>query len=134
MLRPLTGQRWRISLEGRAFVADPPTTLAHPSVAPLFDAAAPGRETTIYFLPKPDLTPGDFSLPALQSDETRYPALLYIAPDGRQMLDRDRLLVRPAFPTHALRITTWLIDPATGDLIAYDEMSGEIFRIVRVWK
>lgn len=135
MLRPLTGQRWRISLEGQAFVAEAPTTLTHPSVAPLFDVGnSPGRETVIHFLPKPDLIPGDFSKPSLQSDDTRYPALLYITSEERKMLDRDHLLVRPAFPTHALRITAWLIDPGTGDLIAYDEMSGEVFRIVRVWK
>ncbi len=133
LLRPSTGDLWRISRDGQAFASKEIDGRPKLTVSPISlpDATGGSNKLTIQFYAMPDVMTLPTEGPTLSSDGTRYPALLFQTAKDKLLIDRDNIVIRPAFPTYALRFTHWVADPATGDLIAYDAMSGEVFRIVR---
>lgn len=104
---------------GRPAESVPPLTLGQGDAA-----------TQVEFFP--DAPPPADSLtapPMVTDDSVRYPALVIKGPHGTTVIDRDAISVRAGFPVHALRITAWCAEPATGDILAYDAMSGEVMRL-----
>ncbi|HEY0007840.1 MAG TPA: hypothetical protein VGB55_03865, partial [Tepidisphaeraceae bacterium] len=131
LLRRSSGELWSIGRDGVALPIAPVPDTPQRSVPPLLvrDDATEQRKRWLHFFPFDNFSL-DTGVPGVLGNEVRYPALR-LEFDGQQHhLDRDALQTRPAFPLHALRLTNWIVEPATNDVIAYDAMSGEIFRII----
>lgn len=136
LLRPGSGELWRINRDGEAFAGKQPAQRPALSTVPLVsgDGISRSDATRIWFFPAPHMSPEQMIRPVFDDDETRYPAILYESEKSARTIERDALSIRPAFPVYALRITHWILDPATNDIIAYDAMSGEVFRMVRTMR
>ena len=126
MLDPDAGQLWSVDAAGRATLIEPPTGRPAPSAPPLVlgDGEAAPR---LSFYPAP--RDRDAVLPAA-TGQTRYPLLDVTTGRAARSFDRDGFAPRPVFPVHALRLTAWARESQTGDVIAYDHMSGELLRLV----
>ena len=140
VLRQQPNDLYRISTDGRLLIENRPADLSPMLVPPL-------RATRI----RPDGTefvqilsaysneallvigaPG--VLPPGRIAAIQYPAFESVienAPPGVKptMLDRAAIKARPTFPLHALRITAWCMNPTTGEITLYDDMSGEVMRM-----
>ena len=99
------------------------------SVPPLSLRSPGGQVGQLAFYPEPGQTRDVLTTPNLAAAPARYPALVLSDGQRTTVFDRDAIDVRPGFPVHALRITAWCQDPASGDVIAYDSFSGEIMRV-----
>jgi hypothetical protein len=122
LFRPTTGESWRVDAFGRA---SPLVTLSEDRPRPTAPPLTLGRGTSrvLQFFPKPPPS-------ATAAEEAvRYPALVISDGATERVIESDAIDVRPGFPVHALRITAWCVEPLTGDVIAYDAMSGEVFRL-----
>jgi hypothetical protein len=133
LLRPSTGELWRVNRDGAAFAGKQPEDRPRLVNPPLItgDGITRADATRIWFFAAPHVEVDQIARPVFADDDTRYPALLYESDTSQKVIERDQLRIRPAFPVYALRFTNWLLDPVTGDIIAYDAMSGEVFRLVR---
>jgi hypothetical protein len=133
MFRPATGELWRINRDGEAFAGKQPENRPRLTTMPLVvsDGVSRADATRIWFFPAPRINPDQVTRPVFADDETRYPAIVYDSEKQQRTIERDQLIIRPAFPAYALRFTNWILDPSTADIIAYDAMSGEVFRLVR---
>lgn len=129
LLRPGTRDLWTISETGRAERVETDPDGPVRTVAPLLyrEAATARRATRLSFLPYAELSLD--GAPGRVQAGPRYPALRLSDDAGETILSRDALRPRAAFPLHALRLTRWIVEPNSGDVIAYDAMSGEILRI-----
>jgi hypothetical protein len=118
---------WQIDAQGAAVPADWPVDAPAPTVPPLPLGDGPDAPQ-LYFFGRPRDT--DASQPIGGARHERYP-VLEIRGRGKTLtrFDREAIVVRPTFPLHALRLTAWCRDAQTGDVIAYDRLSGEVFRI-----
>lgn len=133
MLRPPTGELWRINRDGQAFADKQPENRPRLTALPLVagDGVSRADVTRIWFFPAPAMTVDQLARPVFADDSTRYPAIVFESGKKQLVVHRDRLIIRPAFPVYALRFTNWVLDPSSNDMFAYDAMSGEVFRLVR---
>jgi len=134
MLRPSSGELWRVNRDGLAFANKQPDSRPRLSVIPMLLPGLVERDrATLYFFPAEDLAPA-LDARASVEESSSYPALLLVGATEERFIDRQRLETRPAFPTYAMHLTHWILEPQTNDVFAYDAMSGEVFRIKRAWK
>ncbi|HEX8342684.1 MAG TPA: hypothetical protein VF624_17405 [Tepidisphaeraceae bacterium] len=123
LLDRAAGLLWSLDGTGRATPVDPPDGRPAPSAPPLLLETAGAPRMTFYPAPRPSdaaITP---------TSKARYPLLEIVAGRSKATFDRDALAARPAFPLHALRVTAWARDTRSGDVFAYDRMSGELLRL-----
>ncbi|MGN6504450.1 MAG: hypothetical protein ACTHM6_02695 [Tepidisphaeraceae bacterium] len=133
LLRTTSGESWRIAADGTARFDEESTS--HPPTALPALALPPerfgGRNLMLRFFPEA-ITPTG-GLPPLPDPDAgagpRYPTLVVNDGSRATVIDRDAIRMRAGFPVHALRLTAWCVDPASGDVIAYDAMSGEVLRL-----
>ena len=127
LLRAATGQVWTVDPGGTATAWALPPGRPALGVPPLDLPVPPGAPAArLWFYPD---TPTDTAAGTPADAAVRYPALVLRQENAERVFDRDALTVRPGFPTHAMRLSAWCPDPATGDVLAVDAMSGEVFRI-----
>jgi hypothetical protein len=125
LLRPPTGQCWRVGPGGRLIRQPAREPRPAPTVPPLVVPGPPGGPPRVLeFIA--DVAVGADPMEAAATT-ARFPQLILTTPKGRTVIDRDAMNIRLGFPIRALRLTAWCVDGA--DLFAYDAMSGEVFRI-----
>lgn len=125
LFRPTTGETWRVDSAGRATLQKTPDDRPRPTVAPLALTPLTLKKegpAMLSFYPERPHT-------AAVGAAVRYPAFVIRRGRADVVIDRDAIDIRPGFPAYALRITAWCVEPATGDVLAYDAMSGEVFRL-----
>ena len=146
LLRPMTGESWRVGPSGKLIAQPKRTPRPTPAIAPLMlpaglgiaDAPAANSKTNNggtngtttgprvleFFTDAPPLSADPL---AVSAEPLQYPLLVIHSPAGDTVIDRDAINMRLGFPKRALRLTAWCIE---GDsIVAYDAMSGEVFRI-----
>lgn len=136
LIRPNTGELWRINRDGEVLPVSAPEHRGTLTVYPLSVTnipALPGVRR-IWFMASLPRTADPTARPILDDDITRYPILIYESETESLRVERDRWLVRQGFPVYAIRLTEWVVDPGNGDLLAYDRMSGEVFRLIRTFR
>ncbi len=132
LLRPSTGELWRLNRDGLAFPNKQPEGRPRLTVAPLLLPAPNERDRPLLsFFPAEHLTADTRG--AVERSEI-YPALIFNSKSEEYVIDRHHLDTRPAFPSYAMNLTNWVLEPQTADIFAYDAMSGEVFRITRAWQ
>jgi hypothetical protein len=131
LLRPTTGEVWQLNAEGRAYVSKLPANRPRTSVVPItLPPTATRKAQRLMFYPFEDLPPDPLMSPDIREfDLTRYPAFLLSTKDTEFVIEREAINTRPAYPTYAMRLTAWALDPGGDGVVAYDGMSGEIVRI-----
>lgn len=137
LLRREEGLLRRIGSDGRLHPADPPPADRPPLLAPPLDlddprlVTQPAAQRQVLFLPNVGVPADAFATASLSTEPMRrYPAFVFTGP-RQTFIERDEITARPTFPVHALRITSWCIDPNSGLIHAYDAMSGELLRVHR---
>ena len=140
VLRQQPNDLYRISTDGRLLIENRPADLSPMLVPPLrATRIRPDGTEFVQILSaysnEAPLAPGAPSvLPPGRIAAIQYPAFesaIENAPPGVKptMLDRAAIKARPTFPLHALRITAWCMNPTTGEITLYDDMSGEVMRM-----
>jgi hypothetical protein len=131
LLRPATGELWQLSTEGRAYASKLPPNRPRTSVVPIsLPPTSTRKAQRLMFYPFEDLPADPLTSPDVREfDFTRYPAFVLSAKDTEFVIERDAINTRPAYPTYAMRFTSWALDPTGDGVVAYDAMSGEIVRI-----
>ncbi|MDB5327173.1 MAG: hypothetical protein JWM57_2742 [Phycisphaerales bacterium] len=135
VLRPTTGECWRVGTGGKLISQPNRTPRPVPTVGPLVlparvgaaEGASPpdtGPRVLEFFTDAPPLSVDPL---AVSAEPLQYPLLVVHGPNGDTVIDRDAMNMRLGFPKRALRITAWCVDG--NGVLAYDAMSGEIFRI-----
>ena len=103
------------------------TAVAVPGGLPPLTVPTPAGPQTWVFTPAPPRPRTEVE--SWAADAVRRPTLTITPAGGKPMtIDRDGLITRLGFPVYAMRITAWCAD-ANGRVLAYDAMSGEVFRM-----
>lgn len=130
LIRRSTGELWRLSREGRAYRVEAPSHAGRMTAPPLTLTPAGAQPTRLWFFADPGQTHDNMAPPVVGDSElVRYPVLLIQEPEKSTILDRAQMDVRMAFPLHAMRVTNWAYDRSGDRIVAYDAMSGEVFRL-----
>lgn len=125
LLRPATGQCWRVAPGGRLVRQPGRQPRPVPAAPPLLLPAKPGEPRRILEFIADVPARAD---PSIQSTEaTQFPQLIVRTDTNETIIDRQAMSLRLGFPARALRLTAWCADGQ--DVFAYDAMSGEIFRL-----
>ncbi len=132
LIRENSNSLLRLSTTGQAF---PERNQKNRNFSPLPPIALSERNQQnqplmLHFYPTDDLRTPDEAIQLIDNQKLAYP--VFEVTGGKQdvIIDRNRFIIRSGFPLHALRLSNWLPVPNSNDLISYDAMSGEIFRII----
>lgn len=131
LFRPSTSELWQIHQDGKLV---PVTGVEHRGTLTVYPLS-PGRIPAwrgvqrVWFIASIPRTADLTIRPILDDDITRYPILIYESEKESLRIERDDWIVRQGFPVYAIRVTRWVVDPTSGDILAYDGMSGEVFRL-----
>lgn len=134
LIRPMTGELWQINRDGELLPVSPPEHGGVMTVYPLCPGPIPELfgVKRIWFIASLPRTADPTARPTLDGDITLYPVLIYESESESLRVERDRWIVRQGFPLYAVRLTEWVVDPISTDILAYDRMSGEVFRLTRL--